>query len=170
LLQKANIEHYFDAEKTESIVFICIGAIAIGAALTSGLYFKSKWTMGLAIPLITVGIIQIAVGLSVYRQADKQRTNAVYAYDLDPAFIRDSEVPRMKKVVTNFKYYRYAEWAFVLIGIGLVAFVSTQSSHSMWNGIGWGLAAQGLVLLVLDYFAEKRGNIYLANLINWLAR
>jgi hypothetical protein len=149
---------------------MCVGAVAIVIAVSSGFYFKSKWAIGLAIPLIAIGIIQIAVGWSVYRQADKQRTNAFYAYDLDPAFLRDSEVPRMQKVMTNFKYYRYSEMIFVLVGLFLVIFMSKEGSFSIWNGLGWGLAVQGLVLLLLDYFAEKRGNIYLSDLMNWLAR
>jgi hypothetical protein len=170
VLQKNTIENYFVAEKTEAIVFIVIGILACGVALSLNFWHKSKWSMGIAIPLVLLALVQIAVGLSVYRKSDKMRTDAVYAYDLDPAFLKNIELPRMNKVMANFKWYKTAEIMCFAIGLCLLFFLSPNPEWSFWKGLGWGLIAQSFILLVLDFFAERRGNQYVEDLVNWLNR
>ncbi len=170
MLQKVHVEQYFDAEKTEAILFMVVGALAILAALAVWLSLKSQWSIGLCIPLVALAAVQLAVGWAVYSSADRQRTDVVYAMDLDPAAIREKEIPRMQKVMRNFQIYRYTELACVILGAVLMWKCSFNGSLAFWNGIGCGLSAQALILLVLDFFAEKRGGQYLQSLLNWTQR
>lgn len=170
VLQKIDVEQYFDAEKAEAIVFMVVGAVAIVAALALWLLVKSQWAIGLTIPLLILAVVEITVGWSVYRNADRQRTDVVYAMDLDPAAIRDKEVPRMNTVMRNFVIYRYAELVALLIGVGLVAMGYRQDNLTWWYGLGIGLSVQALILLLLDFFAEKRGSKYLEGLLEWIQR
>lgn len=170
MLQKVDVEHYFDAERAEAIVFMVVGAVAIIAALTVWCTLKSQWAIGIAIPLVFLAVVQIAVGWSVFKSADRQRTDVVYAMDLDPAAIRDKEIPRMQMVMRNFVIYRYAEWVVLVIGGGLLVAGYRLESTAWWYGLGLGLSLQALILLVLDFFAEKRGTQYLEGLLEWMQR
>jgi hypothetical protein len=168
VLQKVQVEEYFDAEKAEALLFMIVGAAAIVTALGFWLYLKTQWAIGFVIPLVLLGIVQITVGWTVYKNSDRQRTDVIYAMDLDPASIRDKEVPRMQKVMHNFLIYRYAEIFFCALGIVLVALGCYKGVHYWWNGLGLGLMIQSIILLVLDFFAEKRGVHYLNDLIAWV--
>jgi hypothetical protein len=68
------------------------------------------------------------------------------------------EIPRMHKVMKNFVVYRNTEIAIILIGI-FIYFAFAQ--FEFWKGLGLALFIQASVVLMLDYFAEKRGYIYL---------
>jgi Na+/pantothenate symporter len=66
------LQTYFQAEKKESMLFAAIGILAcwIGAALF--LEAAAPFYIGLAIPLLAVGIIQIMVGTTIIRRTDQQ--------------------------------------------------------------------------------------------------
>jgi hypothetical protein len=72
--------------------------------------------------------------------------------------IKRAEIPRMEKVMQNFKIYRYVEMIFIVIGI---VFMYGFRQNLLWNGIGLGLFIQSSIVLILDFFAERRGEIYL---------
>ena len=75
-----------------------------------------------------------------------------------PLVLVSFEIPRMHKVMQNFVIYRYAEIAMILLGI-LVYFVFAK--FEFWSGLGLALFIQASILLILDYFAERRGFVYL---------
>jgi hypothetical protein len=168
MFNKSEIEKYFNAEKTESLVFIIIGVVAVLAALCCLIWLKSSFSKGLAIPLITVALIQITVGYNVYRRSDAQRIDNVYAFDMDPAKLRNEEVPRMTVVMKNFVVYRWVELALLAAGIILVLVYRNESFQSFFFGLGIGLAVQSLLMLIADFFAEKRGQEYLDGLKHFL--
>lgn len=58
----------------------------------------------------------------------------------------------------NFVIYRWVE--IVLLFEGIILFFYFKPI-SIWKGIGMGLSVQAGFLLLLDYFAESRGEIYL---------
>ncbi|OYU94422.1 MAG: hypothetical protein CFE21_15540 [Bacteroidetes bacterium B1(2017)] len=139
------VEKYFNAEKYESLLFVLIGIIAI--ALAS--YFLSKVKQpfydGMAYPLITIALIEIVVGSSIYYRSPKDIVRVNQIVQTDKSKIEQDEIPMMEVVMKNFEIYRWVEIALLLIGILLFIFFQT---NALWKGIGLGLSIQaGFMLL-----------------------
>lgn len=167
MLTRANIERYFLAEKQESLLFLIIGIIAILFALIAIAFLRTSFWKGAALPLIVVGIIQIVVGYTIYTRSDEDRIRNVYAYDSNPAELKQKELPRMQKVNKSFVLYRYIQ--LILLVIGLVLLLkfkqplnnsTTWGGYNFWLGIGIFLALQSAIMLAADFFAEKRALHY----------
>ncbi|OAQ38951.1 hypothetical protein A5893_13010 [Pedobacter psychrophilus] len=155
------ITDYFNAEKFESLFFVGIGILAI----VSGIYFwfviKEPFQKGIAIPLILIAFIQITVGAIVYVRSPKDILTVQNIVKIEPEKIQTIEIPRMELVMKNFVVYRYVEIALMLLGLILYFYFP---SISFWKGIGLGLFMQAGFMLLLDFFAEKRGKEYLQHL------
>lgn len=168
MFNKADIEKYFFAEKSESLLFMVSGVLAIAIAMFFLFYYKTSFAKGLAIPLILVAILHIVVGFSVYRKSDAQRSDMVYAYDMNPGQLRSEEVPRMEAVMKNFVVLRYTEIGLLLVGLSCFFLGWKEILGLFWKGFGIALSFQAALTLVLDFFAEKRGHEYLNGLKNFL--
>lgn len=160
MFTKTDIEKYFIAEKQESLVFIILGAIAIIAAVALYFLVRSSFFKGVAFPLIFIGIIELIVGFTVYNRSDEDRVRNVYAYDMNPSELKEKEIPRMETVNRNFVIYRWVELAFLVTGLILSLVFGQNPGRSFWFGFGIALSLQAGVLLVADYFAEKRALQY----------
>lgn len=156
-----SVKQYFDAEKYESILFIAVGA---GAALLA-IYFlvanKQPFYKGMAWPTLLVAAIQIVVGTTVLARTDQDLNRVHNQIANAQSEIDTQEIPRMKIVMRKFVVYRYVEIALLLLGI---AAIIAASPYSAVRGGGYGLAMQAAVMLLLDFFAERRGAEYLAYL------
>ncbi len=161
MFSKADVEKYFVAEKSESLLFIIIGIAAIIAAVVFFFWLKTPFYKGAAIPLLAIAILQITVGYTVYSRSDKQRIDIVYKMDLNPSAIQQKELPRMEKVMQNFVLYRWVEIVLLLAGLVLFFVYRNESAKAFWCGLGIALALQAAVMLAADYFAESRGKVYL---------
>lgn len=150
---------YFTAEKRESLLFMAVGIAAIVASIL--LYRASSPFRGMMIPLVLVGLIQIGVGGSVFFRTDQQIADLTAQLDKDPAGLVKAEIPRMDKVMTNFTVYKTVEIALLALGIALT-FLYRGRDFPYSAGIG--LILQASLMLVLDLFAEHRGEIYLEQL------
>lgn len=160
MFSKTDIEKYFIAEKQESLLFIGIAIAAIITAIVFFFLLKTNFYKGAAIPLLTVGLLLGIVGYTVYARSDKQRTDAVYAYDMNPDKLKKEELPRMRTVMKNFVIYRYAEILLVIVGIGMFYYFSNDLTREIWKGFGAGLCIMAMLALGADYFAERRGHVY----------
>lgn len=161
------IYKYFIAEKQESILFLVVGIIAILLAVAFWFFIKSNpaFFKGAAIPLIVIGLIQCIVGYTVYNRTDDQKKDIAYNMGMDPvSYVKQTELPRMEKVMTNFVVYRWVEIAFIITGLMLIFLFRASPNRSFWYGLGVALAIQAMVMLGADYFAEKRGKIYMNEL------
>ncbi len=152
------ISKYFHAEKSESLLFIAVGVAAIAIGLYFYLQIKTPYHKGLAISLSLIALIQLTVGSTVFVRSPKDIVRVQQIVEKAPERIRTEEIPRMKTVMKNFVLYRYVELALLLIGIVLAFAFAPQT---FWKGIGLGLALQSGIMLLLDYFAEKRGQEYM---------
>lgn len=153
-----NIRSYFNAEKSESLIFIIIGIMAIGL----GVYFisslKKSFYFGCSAPLILIAGIQIVVGTTVYLRSPKDIDRVGNYFVNQKDAIKTIEIPRMQSVIKNFIWYRWIEIALIITGLICYLFFKNWE----WiSGIGAGLLIQASLLLLLDYFAEKRGSVYL---------
>lgn len=147
---------YFAEEKAESWLFVLVGVAAI--ALSVWLVRTGSAYRGMAWPLVAVGLIQIAVGGAVLLRTDGQVAGLLAELARSPEAVRAAEVPRMEVVMRNFQLYKVIEIALLVVGIVLTyAFRRREVLY----GVGVGLVLQSSVMLVLDLFAEKRGDTYL---------
>jgi cell division protein FtsW (lipid II flippase) len=164
MFTKADIEKYFNAEKQESLVFILIGVAGIIAALVFFFFLKTNFYEGAAIPFMLVGLLLAMVGYIVYKRSDADRQRNVYAYDMNPAELKDKELPRMKAVMKNFIIYRYTEIFLFLVGTALYIYFIHDFTKNFWRGFGLALAVMAILALTADFFAEKRGKVYMKGL------
>ncbi len=156
-----NIQIYFKAERAESLVFIAIGLLAFAAGIYFVMSVKKPFYMGMAWPLIIIALIQLFVGGAVFIRSPKDIVRVEKMVSTNQNAIATEEIPRMETVMKNFTIYRWVEMALAAVGLILIL---TQASGSTSKGIGTGLFIQSLLMLGADYFAEKRGHIYL----DWL--
>jgi len=152
------IKDYFNAEKFESIFFIAVGVIAILFALWFWFKVKESFYSGIAYPLALIAIVQIVVGVSVFLRSPKDISRVEEYFVSDKSKIAEVEIPRMNTVMKNFVIYRYLEIGLIITGL-LLYFIINK--NELLKGIGFGLAIQSLLMLILDFFAEKRGTEYL---------
>ncbi len=119
---------------------------------------SSYWT-GFAIPFILVSVLDIVAGISLIYQRPNDIIHVENYIKKEPGKIKTDEIPRMEKVMKNFVFYRYLEVALIFLGV-ILSFVSAD--EGFWRGLG--LFIQASIVLTLDYFAERRGFIFIAYL------
>jgi len=164
MFTKTDIEKYFNAEKAESLLFLGIGIAGIIVALVLLFVLKTNFYKGAAIPLALVGLMLSVVGYTVYVRSDKDRIRNVYAYDMNPSELKEKEIPRMEAVMKNFAMYRYTEITLALLGLILFFYFRQNDEMQFWAGLGIGLLVMAVLALGADYFAEKRGHVYMSGL------
>ena len=149
---------YFNGEKAESYIFILIGVIALAMALYFIFVLKSSFWKGVAVPFIIVALLEFAVGFTIVTRSPKDAARVETFILKEPQSIKTFEIPRMEKVMSNFVIFRYVEIALIILGIALMY---SSLNDTFWRGIGLGLFIQASIVLSLDFFAERRGHIYL---------
>lgn len=156
------VHKYFTGEKQESIVFLTIGIVAILLSIVFFFLLKAhpSFYRGAAIPLFVIGAVVTTVGYTIYTRSDKQRTDVAYQMGIDPGFVKQQELPRMKTVMRSFLIYRYTEIALFVAGLLLFFYFRKNADQQFWSGLGLTLAIMSLAALVADYFAHQRGDIY----------
>lgn len=168
MFTKADIEKYFNAEKAESLLFIGVGVAGILAAIVFLFVIKTDFYKGAAVPLLLIGLLLGIVGYTVYARSDSDRISNVYAYDMNPGELKEKEIPRMETVMKNFIYYRYTEIALALIGLIVFLYFKQNTDKQFWAGVGIGLFIMAFIALSADYFAEKRGHVYIKGLKDYV--
>ena len=155
------IKTYFTAEKSESLIFLALGALTIGFSAYALWKWGDLFYKGFAAPAILIGLIQLVVGGTIYFRSDKQIQEMEQLYSTDIETFRNNELPRMDMVMKNFSLYKKIEIAFVVIGLLLLIFFR---SREFWLGVGVGMLLQGALMLTADIFAERRGKTYVENI------
>jgi F0F1-type ATP synthase assembly protein I len=150
-------EKYFNAERAECLFGLFLSAVSVGL---SGYFFTidKSFFRGLAWVFIVFAIIQFIVSIIIVIRSPKDIARVNQFLQTEKSRISSEEIPRMVTVLRNFVVYRYAEIVFIILGLVLYFF----QSQDMWQGVGLGLIIQAGVLLVFDFFAEKRGKVYLS--------
>lgn len=152
------IVNYFNGEKAESYLFMFLGVIAFAMALYFFFSLNSTFWKGVAIPFLCVALLEFVVGFTIVKRTPSDLFRVENFMKHEPQNIKNIEIPRMEKVLHNFVIFRYLE--LILIGIGIILMYSSMNDI-FWRGIGLGLFIQASIVLGLDFFAEKRGHIYL---------
>lgn len=153
------IESYFVEERIESLFFIIIGLIAILLACFFLLIIKYSFFKGMGISLLVIGIIQLAVGATVYKRSLGDITRVSNYVKYDPQKVKIVELPRIEKVIENFSIYKCIE--IILMVCGIYLYIRFNSSpQTFWKGLALGLLIQASITLSLDIIAEKRATFY----------
>jgi hypothetical protein len=113
---------------------------------------------GIAIPFLLVSSLEIIVGLTLIYRSPKDILRVETYLSEKTEMIQTEEIPRMEKVMRNFILFRYTEITLIFLGV-ILMYGARQ--NSLWNGIGVGLFIQSSTVLLLDFFAERRGEVYL---------
>lgn len=160
MFSKTDIEKYFIAEKSESLLFVILGIAAITLAVIFFFFLKTNFYKGFALPLVIIGLIQLTVGYTVYKRCDDDRKRNTYSFDLNPSDLKNREIPRMEKVNKNFMIYRWVEIALVIAGLIMIFVYRLQPDRAFLFGWGIGLVIQAATMLTADQFAEARAKTY----------
>jgi hypothetical protein len=151
----AFIDHYFGAEKLQSVLFIIVGALAIALALA--LLRRRSRLRGMVIPLIAAALIQWVAGATVYLRSDARIAHLQQQARAAPAVFQSEESARMKTVIANFERCRQIEIAVLALGMAIVVLLRNRE---FWFAFGLGLVLQSGFMLTLDRFAEARAHQY----------
>jgi hypothetical protein len=162
-----SVEKYFHGEKAESWLFIVLGIVTLALALYFVFMLKTSFWRGMAIPFIAVALLEFTVGITLVLRTPKDISRVENFITREPQKIETEEIPRMEKVMTQFVVFRYVEIALLIIGI---FFMYQTKDDTLWRGIGFGLFTQASVVLILDFFAERRGHHYLKFLTDFTER
>ena len=150
--------NYFAGEKAESYLFLGLGLLGFGLSIYLAKITASPFWKGFAIPCMIVSVLEIIIGVTLIYRSPKDIIRVEHYFKNEPSKISTDEIPRMDKVMKNFVIFRYSEIAIILVGI---LFYFVFAKLEFWKGLGLGLLIQASVVLTLDYFAERRGFIYL---------
>jgi hypothetical protein len=101
------------------------------------------------------------VGVTLIYRSPKDIIRVETYFSEKNEMIQKEEIPRMESVMRNFVIFRYTEITLIIVGIILMY---GFRQNLLLNGIGLGLFIQSSVVLLLDFFAERRGEVYLAYL------
>lgn len=154
-----SVRTYFDGEKRGASGFMAVGGVSVamgGAfALTDNEALRAA-----AIPTLALGGVDLLIGVLVYAIADgrAERLSAQAAEDLSG--FKADEIERIGRLDTTF-YWLYAIETAVFIGaLGAAGFGLLKDDDTAL-GVGLGLAVQAPALLILDGFADHRGEVYI---------
>lgn len=148
---------YFNAERAEGLLFVLTGVVAIAVAIWA--WRQGTFWRGAAWPLIAVAVIQVYVGASVGLRSAKDSLRVQHIVAQEQVRIASEEIPRMQAVMKSFVTNRWIEIGFLIVGL-LMLVLATRGGA--WQGASAGLTVQVGLVLLLDLFAERRGQAYLA--------
>lgn len=160
MLSKADIEKYFNGEKSAGRVFMMMGTGSIVAAVLFFFVLEFNFYKGAAIPPLMIGLLFLAIGYTIYKRSDADRIRNVYALDMNPAELREKELPRMQKVMKFFSVLFIIEILLFLTGAILYLYFIRDFKNDFWRGLGLSLSVMAIISLGADYAAAKRGRKY----------
>ncbi|MBX3724111.1 MAG: hypothetical protein KF713_19850 [Turneriella sp.] len=149
---------YFEKEKTAALIGIG-GAIAAGG---TGGYLATQGDLakGIGYSLIGIGVIGLVVGGSVYLRTDNQLAKLEKQLETTPREYKTFEGARMERVITQFTILKIAELSIFAGGVATTVVGTTQKAE-LTTGIGIGLMLDAALLLLFDYFADARAQVYM---------
>ena len=150
---------YFGAERAESLLFICIGLVALEVAYLCWRKSRADSARGAAMVLVLVAALQLTVGTTIFMRGPGDKARVSQALRHDKPALRAQELPRMQRVMRSFQIYRWIELGLLALGV-LLAWAAHRGSTA--RGAGLALMPQAAVMLVFDGLAEQRGAVYLA--------
>ncbi len=170
MFTKTQIEKYFFAEKKAGLLLVIIGVVGVATSIFFFSFLSSSFYTGVAVPFSVFGLILFMVGFTAYKRSDAYRIRTVYAYDMNPAELKEKELPRMKKRMKNFALCIYGEIFLLLVGVALYINYMRDFSNDFWRGLGIGIVLISILALVTDYFTKKMAQVYCKALTDFASK
>ncbi|MFN5813255.1 MAG: hypothetical protein ACK46B_03975 [Bacteroidota bacterium] len=155
------IVKYFTGERLESFLFLGLGILGLSIGILFLFFLKTSFLKGVAIPFPLVSFLKIVVGATLIYRSPKDIIRVETYLSEKNEMIQKEEIPRMEGVMQNFVIFRCTEITLIIVGI-ILMYVFRQ--NLLLNGFALGLFIQSSVVLLLDFFAELRGEVYLSYL------
>lgn len=155
------VSTYFTAERTESLVFIAVGLLALIASAACVITLRKPLFNGMALTLSVVAMLQLIVGITICQRSPQDTARVQQILQSEPERIQSEELPRMRVVMRNFRIYLGVEVALLILALVVIPFAAPGG---FMRGAAIGLALQAVFTAVLDLVATRRGEAYL----NWL--
>ncbi|HJL48120.1 MAG TPA: hypothetical protein RMG45_19840, partial [Polyangiaceae bacterium LLY-WYZ-15_(1-7)] len=115
---------------------------------------------GAAVPLVILGLVELAVGGAVLVTTEAQVANLKTDLEVTPAAALLEERERVEDVIAAFDVYEIVEGFLVFIGLAM----AVAARRTAYRAAGLALVAQALTLMALDVRAEGHARTYLAAL------
>lgn len=157
-MMETELHNYFELEYFFSWIKLSIGLLAIVAAIHAWRNWGG-FGKGLSLPLMSVGLIQVAVAGYIVWRTGPQLTELSGLLTQDPTKFIGIEQPRMSNVVENFVTFRYAQFTMLVVGLALLAF-GRWRKMTFVIGLGSGFSIFGPILLLSDTLANNRALKY----------
>jgi len=142
-----------------------LASIACGMAAGSGyvggvlLAHATDATRAAAVPVLTVGLAEAAIGIGLLLRTGRQVRNLDTRIATAPASYIAEEGARMERVLSNFVIFRTIETLLIVAGAGTAA-LGAFFEEDRAIGAGLGVMAQASIVLALDATAEARAERY----------
>jgi len=151
------IQSYFESEKRAGFWALSIGLTACSISSAVFISAQPPFYTGLGLAFMVIGVIQIVVGGTLARRSDYQMDDLEKLRAASPQEFIQLEAPRMEKILRNFKRFKWLEIAVLILGLALIV-LNKEPLFS--KGLGTGLVFQSVIMLLFDFFAEKRAQKY----------
>jgi hypothetical protein len=146
---------YFAGEKRGAIILLISGVIALITAIVLVVY-RSAY-VGMAVPLVVLGLAEVAIGGLLWSRTDAQVATLLAELAMAPSGMARSELARMEPVMRTFGVIKLTE--LLVLAAGILATYAFPKSDFAFS-VGVGCVAQASLLLVFDLFAERRAAHY----------
>jgi MFS family permease len=150
------LRRYFARERAGSLAILLIAAA--GGALAAWLVAVGSPYRAMAWPLALIGIVQLAVGATIFLRTPRQAARLAECLRSSPAAYRAEESARMRRVQRSFVFYKRVEIGLLALGLALA---SVEGYGRTLYAVGMGLMLEAGVMLAFDLVAERRGARYL---------
>lgn len=156
------VQTYFHGEETAGGHFLGVGLAALGAGtgLTfadDGRAFHAAW------PVLTIGLVQAIAGVTLLARSEGQITERLARLNTDPEAFLVAERARLEGVHRDVTALIWVEVGLSLVASGLVVAGHVEDLDPM-IGVGYGLGAQSLAMLIFDLAVSDRADAYRAAL------
>lgn len=149
---------YVRGEQREGFLTALAGLAALGlAGWLVATAHPWRWA---AAPLAPMGVLQLIAGANEFRFARKLRGELGVLLASDPGRFQHAEAARAGRALHGIRLGLALEAALLVVGAALMWF---RWDDGVWSAIGLGLAADGLLLLLLDADDLRRTSTYLAH-------
>jgi membrane-bound ClpP family serine protease len=148
--------HWVKGEIFEGSIIIVSGVLAFIVGFMLWQFGTTPGSKTLVIPTFVVGILFVAMGVSMIYSNNKRLPEMEAAYNQNPAEFAKTEKQRVEDF--QILYPISLAVSAVCFALTLLFFWFTKNETLYATGIA--LSVFGIALIVIDYFSKERASIY----------
>lgn len=152
------VHKYFLGERLQCSMGIVLALSCIALAFWLRTSQATDFYRGLFYPFVIIPLLLLLICTGVVLRTGRDIKRVDQFISSEPEKIISLEIPRMEKVMQNFKWIKLIELSILATGIMILVL---YRGTGFMAGLGLGLLLQSLIMYGFDLFAEKRGEVYL---------